>query len=157
MGQGEESLALVGSADLLRRVEAFRDAEAKAFEAWLNNVEVSNPKVSSHVFEEAPLGLNLSDEPLDRGPEMAGIVDAAALAGDGEGLAWITANDSSHSAIPRAAVEGVQIRPDRRVIQGTVRNTRRQDFAGSDFVFHVADCSSAWESQSDSEVEPSGS
>ena len=88
---------------------------------------------------------------------MAGVCGSEALAGHTKGLAGVSANDASHLSTPRVAVEGVQISPDRRVIQGTVRNTRCQDFAGSDFVFQVANCASAWESQSDSEVESPGS
>lgn len=78
---------------------------------------------------------------------MPGVVGAELLAGDAEGLAGVTANDSLHAATPRSAVEGVQIRPDRRVMKGTLRNTRDQELAGSDFVFHVADRLSASEGQ----------
>ena len=157
MGQDEEPFALVRGADFRRREEAFRDAVAKAFEVGANNVEVSEPKVSAHVLEEAPIWLALSDDSGDGRPEMAGVRGSEPLAGHAERLAGISTNDSSHLATPRAAVERVQISPDRRVIQGTVRNTRCQDFAGSDFVFHVADRASAWQSQSDSKVESPGS
>ena len=47
---------------------------------------------------------------------MSRVGGSEALAGDAEGLAGITANDSLHAASPRAAVEGVQISPDRRVM-----------------------------------------
>lgn len=157
VGQDEEPFALVRGADLRRREEAFRDAVAKALEVGANNVEVSEPKVSAHVLEEAPIWLTLSDDSGDGRPEVAGVSGSEPLAGHAERLAGVSANDASHLSTPRLAVEGVQIRPDRRVIQGTVRNTRCQDFAGSDFVFQVANCASAWESQSDSEVESPGS
>jgi len=156
-GEDEEPFALVRGADFRRREEAFRDAVAKAFEVGANNVEVSEPKVSAHVLEEAPIWLTLSDDSGDGRPEVAGVCGSEAFAGDTERLAGVSANDASHLSTPRAAVEGVQISPDRRVIQGTVRNTRCQDFAGSDFVFQVANCASAWQSQSDSKVESPGS
>ena len=77
--------------------------------------------------------------------------------GNGEGLAGIAPNDSIHAAAPQASIEGVEVCPNRRVIQGTVRNTRSQDFAGSDFVFHVADRPSASaQSAMHSEVETAG-
>ena len=79
-----------------------------------------------------------------------------ALPGNGEGLAGIASNDSIHLAAPRASIEGVEVCPNRRVIHGTIRNTRSQDFAGSGFVFHVYDGASASaQSVMHSEVETS--
>ena len=79
-----------------------------------------------------------------------------ALPGNGKGLAGITSNDAIHLAAPASAIEGVKVAPNRRVIQGTVRNTRSQDLAGSDFVFHEYDRSSASaQSVMHSEVETS--
>ena len=154
--QDEEPFALVRRADFRRREYAFRDPVAKAFEAWLNNVEVSAPKVSSHVLEEAPIRSALIKDSLDARPDMARVVDPEALPGNREGLAGIAANDSIHLAAPAASIEGVEVAPNRRVIQGTVRNTRNQDFAGSDFVFHEYDCASASaQSVMHSEVETS--
>ena len=78
------------------------------------------------------------------------------LPGNGKGLAGIAPNDSIHAAAPRASIEGVEVAPNRRVIQGAVRNTRSQDFAGSGFVFHVYDGASASaQSVMHSEVETS--
>jgi hypothetical protein len=88
---------------------------------------------------------------------MTGVVGAALFPGDREGLAGESGSDEIHFATPREAIEGSQISPDRRVIQGTVFNTRRQDFAGSGFVFHEADNVSPWQSQPDSEVKSSRS
>jgi len=116
VGQDEESLSLVRGADFRRREEAFRDPVAKAFEVWANNVPESKSKVSAHVLEEAPSWLTLSDDSRDRGPEVAGVLGAEPLAGNRKRLAGIASNDSSHSATPRSAVEGVQISPDRRVM-----------------------------------------
>ena len=156
VGQDEESLALVGGADFRRREEAFRDPVAKAFEVWANNVEVSKPKVSCHVFEEAPSWLALSDDSRDGRPEVPRVCGPESFAGDAEGLAGITSNDSIHLAAPSASIEGVEVAPNRRVIQGTVRNTRSQYFAGSDFVFHENDGASASaQSAMHSEVETS--
>ena len=65
VGQDEEPFALVWGADFRRREEPFRDPVAKAFEVWANNVPISEPKVSSHVLEEAPIRLALSDDSAD--------------------------------------------------------------------------------------------
>ena len=145
------------SPNFRRREDAFRDPVAKAFKVGADNVVVSKPKVSCHVLEEAPLRPDLSNDSLDARPEMARVCGPEPLSGDAKRLARVSPNDSSHAATPRAAVEGVEISPDRRVIQGIVFNTRCQDFAGSDFVFHVADRASSRESQSDSSIESTGS
>ena len=157
VGQDEEPFALVRGADFRRREEAFRDPVAKAFEVWANNVPVSKPKVASHVLEEAPTWLTLSDDSRDARPEVPRVCGPEPFASNGEGLAGITSNDAIHLAAPASAIEGVKVAPNRRVIQGTVRNTRSQDFTGSDFVFHEYDCASASaQSVMHSDVETSG-
>ncbi len=157
VGQDEEPFALVRGANFRRREEPFRDPVAKAFEVWANNVPVSKPKVSPHVFEEAPSWLALSDDSRDRRPEVAGVVDSEPLAGNGEGLAGITANDSRNAATPRSAIEGVEIRPYRRVIQPPFFHARCQEFGGRCFVFNAADDASSSERHVDAEVESPGS
>jgi hypothetical protein len=62
--------------------------------------------VPSDVLEEAPAGLDLVDEPVNLGPEVAGVVNASPLSSLAEGLAGIPTNDSIHEATPRAAIEG---------------------------------------------------
>ena len=74
---------------------------------------------------------------------MARVGCPQSLPGNTERLAGIASNNASQLSAERASIEGVEVCPNRRVIQGTVRNTRSQDFAGSDFVFDVADCASA--------------
>jgi len=91
------------------------------------------------------------------GPEVAGISSAAAASRDGERLARVARNDAIHEAAPRAAVEGSEIRPYRRLVQATVSHRRSQDLAGEGFDLHVADRSSARERQSDAKVESPGS
>lgn len=72
------------------------------------------------VFEEAPFGLHLADDPADMRPEVAGIVLAASAPCEAEGLAGIAGSDEMNAAAPWAAVEGGNVRPDRSLIQGLV-------------------------------------
>jgi len=65
VGQDEEPLPAVWGADFRRREDAFRDPVAKALEVWANNVPISESKVSSHVFEEAPIRLALTEDSAD--------------------------------------------------------------------------------------------
>jgi len=70
-----------------------------------------------------------------------------------KGLAREAANEAIHDAAPRAAVEGSQIRPNRRIIQPPFFHARRQDFAAVGFVFNAADDASSRDRHSDAEVE----
>lgn len=70
-----------------------------------------------HVFEE---GLDFPEYARDRRPEMTGVRRATPAARRREGLAGIAGRDEMNPATPRAAVEGAQIVPDRRVIHGRV-------------------------------------
>ena len=111
--------------------------------------------MTGDVLKEAPSRLNCPNDVGDVGPEVAGIVGSELLAGNTERLTRVTANDSIHEAAPRARVEGLEIGPNRRVIQDSGAH-RFDQYAGSrDFVLHVADCASASESAVNAEVESS--
>lgn len=113
----------------------------------------SDSEVSFDVFQENGAGFAFANDSGDVGPQMAGIAIAAPLAGDAERLARVARNEDIHDSTPRAAAEGFNIRENRRAMEGSVLHTRIQLFAGCDFVFHVADCSSVWNSQSDAEID----
>ena len=63
---------------------------------------------------------DFADDPLDLRPKMPRIVFAAALAGQAEGLAGITGREDMNAVAPRLAIEGSEVAPDRRLIQGLV-------------------------------------
>jgi hypothetical protein len=113
--------------------------------------------VVGDVLDEDEGRLALTDDASDVRPEMARVVCPSHLAGDAEGLARVARREEIHDSTPRAAVEGSQIRPDRRLIQVSRRHARTQDFAGIGFDLHSADEASAWNRQSDSEVESGSS
>ena len=58
-----------------------------------------------------------------------------------------------NAATPRLAVEGFEIAPNRRIIEGAVFDTRHQLFAGCRFVLHVTDRASAWKRQFEAEID----
>jgi hypothetical protein len=70
---------------------------------------------------------------------MPRIVCSTTLAGEAERLARVSANDAIHDATPRSAVEGSNVRPDRRRSQDRIFHARRQDRGGECFAFNVAD------------------
>lgn len=65
-------------------------------------------------------GPHFVDDPLHLGPEVPGIGFTASLAGHAERLARISGSEDMNLAAPWAAVEGSEIVPDRRMIQGRV-------------------------------------
>lgn len=122
--------------------------ETKLSKLSVDEVE-SEGEMASDVLEEAPLWLDFEDEVADPGPEVAWVVGAAVLAGGAEWLAGVSPHDAIHRPTPRLASEGVQIRPNRRWIQGTLFHARSQDVAGECFVFNAADDARSWERHPD--------
>jgi len=69
--------------------------------------------VPGDVFEKDPFGAAFADDPGNVGPEVAGIVGAAALASRTEGLAGIACEDGIEGATEGQGVETAQVGPDR--------------------------------------------
>lgn len=152
--EDEEALPDVGRADFCRRKESFRNAVTCRLQV-ASHVTVAESEVAGDVLKEHPLGLDLDDDPVDVGPEVARIVGPASLPGDGEWLAGVSRKEEIHCSTPSAAVEGSQIRPHRRWSQAFLVHACCQDFAARGFDLHVADRSSAWKSEVYAEIEPS--
>jgi len=153
VGQDEEPFSFVGRADVRCLDERFLDSVTEAFKVGLNNVEVSIPKVLAHILKEASSGSNLSDNSLDCGPEVAGVIVSCSPSRDTEWLTRVAANDPIHDSTPRVAIKGFAICPNRRVIQGCFFHCLDQDCNGRDFDFHITDCTSIGYSQSKSSIE----
>jgi len=69
--------------------------------------------MTGDVFEEDPFRAAFADDAGDIGPEVPGIVGAAALSGRAEGLAGISGKDDIEGAAEGASVEAAQVGPDR--------------------------------------------
>lgn len=85
-----------------------------------DDIGKSQIDVPFHVLGKHRAGPHFADDPLDFGPEVARVGFAPALAGHAEGLAGISGSEDMNLAAPRPAVEGSEIVPDRRAIQGRV-------------------------------------
>lgn len=79
------------------------------------------------VLEEDDGGLDLFDDADEVGPERALVVVPSSLPGDGVGLAREARREEIHDSTPRVAVEGREIVPDRRAIQGRVFHPRHEN------------------------------
>jgi hypothetical protein len=71
-------------------------------------------KVPDDVLTEDPLRADFSDDPGDIRPKMARVCCAELFACRAERLARVARSEDIHAATPRSAVEGSQVRPERR-------------------------------------------
>jgi hypothetical protein len=109
--------------------------------------------VSFDVLEEDGRRFALFNDSRDVREEMPRIFRPFSLPCAAERLTGIPRSDEIHRATPRAAVEGSKIRPDRSLIEGSVRKTRSQDRRGSCFDFHITDGSNICASDSSPKAE----
>jgi hypothetical protein len=68
--------------------------------------------VPRNVFEKDPFGLNLTDDPGNVGPEVAGVFFALSLSRCGKRLAWVSGKYGVADAAPWSAVKGSHVVPD---------------------------------------------
>lgn len=100
------------SLEPVRREQARRRREAQSPKLSQDGLETEGD-VPGDVFEEDPFRVAFADDAGDVGPEMAGIVGAAAFPGCAEGLARVSGQDDVECAAEGAGVEAAQIDPDR--------------------------------------------
>ena len=112
MGQDEDPEPLVWRADFSRAEQTRRRRVAQSPKLSQDGLEAEGD-VPDDVFEEDPCRAAFSDDAGDVGPEVAGIVGAAALSCSTEGLAGVACEDGVKCAMERSGVEGPQVGPDR--------------------------------------------
>ncbi|KGJ21163.1 hypothetical protein IX55_03155 [Paracoccus sanguinis] len=112
MGQDEDAQPLVRRADLCRREQARRRRVAQSPKFSQDGFKAEGD-VPGDVFEERPFRAAFVDDAGDIGPEVPGIVCAAAFPGRAEGLAGISGQDGIERAEEGAGVEAAQVGPDR--------------------------------------------
>jgi hypothetical protein len=152
-GEDEEPLALVGCADFRRREEACRKLVAHADQS-AGDFGEAEAEMMGDILEEDEGRLALADDAGDMRPEVARVIRTPALARDGERLARIARSDDVHRAAPRAVVEGGNVVPDRRAIQGRVFHPRHESGCGVGFPFDMAHSTISGEGDGEPEVEP---
>ena len=113
MGQDEDAQPFMRRADLCRREQARRRRVAQSPKLSQDGLEAEGD-VTGDVFEEDPFRAAFTDDAGNVGPEVTGIVGAAALSGRAEGLAGISGEDGIEGAAEGPGVESPQVGPDRR-------------------------------------------
>jgi hypothetical protein len=125
-----ETIARVRGADGCRRdTVPFRIPPAlrQVPEDFLEGAAGADAEQAGHVLDEQPSSAELARDAPDVGPQPSIIVGAEPSAGDAGGLARESRSDEIHEAAPRAAVEGFQIVPDRRELQGAFDHSISDD------------------------------
>ncbi|GLS88385.1 hypothetical protein GCM10010873_33590 [Cypionkella aquatica] len=154
-GKDEEPLALVGRADFRRCEEACRKAVAHADQS-AGDFGESEPQMMGDILEEHEGRFDFADDAGDMRPEVAWILGTEPSACDAERLARIARSDDVHRAAPRSAVEGGNVVPDNRLIQGRVFHPRHESGCGEGFPFDMAHSTISGDGDCESEVESSG-
>jgi hypothetical protein len=112
VGQDEDPQPLVRRTDFCRAEQTRRRRVAQSPKLSQDGLEPEGD-VTGDVFEEHPCGAALADDAGDLGPEVAGIVGAAALSGGAEGLAGVSGEDGIEHPAEWPGVEAAQVGPDR--------------------------------------------
>lgn len=112
MGQDEDPQPLVRRADLCRREQARRRRVAQSPKLSQDGFKAEGD-VTGDVFEKDPFRAELKDDAGNIGPEVAGIIGAAAFPGRAEGLARISGQDGIEGAAEGPGIEAAQVGPDR--------------------------------------------
>jgi hypothetical protein len=154
-GEDEQPLALVGRTDFRRSKEACRKAVAHTDQS-AGDFGEAEAEMMGDILEEHERRLNLADDAGDMRPEVAWIVRATPFARDGEWLARIARSDDIHRAAPRAAVEGSNVVPYRRAIQGRVFHPRHESGCGEGFPLDMAHSSISGDGDGEPEIKPTG-
>ncbi len=115
--------------DFLRRKQTCRNSVTHLAQFSGNFIE-SKFEVTRNVFEKAECRAYLANNSGDVRPKVPLVIAAAPPSCHAEWLARVTANDAIHQATPRAAVEGSDIRPNRRRIQPSRFHAVDQRFDG---------------------------
>lgn len=140
MGHNEEPSPNVASTDFERAEQARFDRKAHCAKVSKDGLG-SQGHMSFDVFEEAPLRIELVDDSADVRPEVAGIVFAAAPAGEAEGLAGISSSEDMNLSTPWASVEAGNIIPKRSVTHGLVSHPRHEGGCSEGFPLDVTNSS----------------
>jgi hypothetical protein len=94
------------------------------------------PKQAGDVFKKDSLGLDFFDDAGALGPYPALVIGAAALAGNGVGLAWKTGSDEMNASTPWAAVKGSEIVPPSKFRERSLLNARGHPRRDTGFPFN---------------------
>jgi hypothetical protein len=110
-----------------------------------------------HVFQPDQPRLYFVNAIGNGGPDPPLISGADAFAGGAPRLTREPSADEIHASTPASAVEGEQVVPDRRRVQGALCHTRDQPRGSKGFPLHVTDGAVVGEGEVESQLQPGDS
>lgn len=125
MGQEEEAATPMARARFSRCEQARLCRVAQGPKAC-RDLGKSQREVPFDILAKDPPRLRLGHDAPHFRPEMPRVALSASSTGETEGLAWIAGRDEMNAVAPRAAVEGSEIVPDKRLSQGLVFHPRHE-------------------------------
>lgn len=137
-GHEEEPLSPVWRADVRSLRQRRRHAETSIAQISDDCVEAGS-QMTAHVLADDEPRAALARDAQHVGPEVPRVVDALAMARDGEGLAGVARSDEIHRATPRATVERPYVVPERSRIHPPRLHSRDQRCGGIGFPLHMSD------------------
>jgi hypothetical protein len=109
------------------------------------------------VLEEAPLGLDFTGDAGNVWPQVAGVIGSAFFPRDAERLAGISSRDAINFATPTCAIEGSNIRPDRRRIQPSCFHMRNKEDGDIGFPLDSTNQLCCWFGKFEAKLKPASS
>lgn len=113
------------------------------------------PNKSGDVLQEDVARSHVSNDPGNVWPDPSLIIDTSTFPRSAEWLAGETGSDEIHASAPRCAVEGREIVPDRRLIQGRLAHPGHEDGRCVAVPFNVSHSAGGDSGESGDEFEPS--
>jgi hypothetical protein len=144
----------MASAGFERAEQARFDCKAHLLKVPKNGIG-SQGHVTFNVLEETPFGIKLPNDAADVGPEVAWIVFASPVTGKAERLTGISASEDMNLSAPWASVEGGNVTPERRLIQGLVFHPCHESGCREGFPLDVTNSSITELGNMEAEFEPS--
>jgi hypothetical protein len=139
-------------ADFRRCKQCCRSFVAHAVQVAGDFIEAES-QMAGDVLKENKSRFTLSDDPCDMGPEVTRIFNSGATTSDGKRLARVSRRDDIHDSTPRMAVEGCEIVPHRRSIQGLVFHPRHESGRAEGFPLNVTNSTVSIEGDVEAKVE----
>jgi hypothetical protein len=152
----EQPLSSLRRADFSRRKESCRNPVTHFFQV-LGDLLKSEREVPGDVLEEAPLGLALSNDSGNVGPEVAGVGGTGTVTCDTERLARIPAMNHVNESVPDPGIERLEIRPNGSSLKDSVRHPGEEDVLRVRLDLDVADRAIAGNGEMESKVEAANS
>jgi hypothetical protein len=107
-----------------------------------------------NVFEKAPVGLALADNAGNVWPQVAGVLVGSLAPCDAERLARISGSNAIDFATPWLAIEGSNIRPDRRLIQPSCFHMRDKEAGDIGFPLDSTNQLCCWFGKLETKLKP---